>query len=184
MSYFSRLTDIVTCNLTQLLNSATDPRAAIADIIREMQEGLAGAKRSVGTAASSEQKLHREIDEHRASVASWTNKARERLAAGAESDARQCLLRKREVEDLIAGLEQQHTAAIATREHLATIQRALEARLSEALRKQIELSAAGPVDTATTPAVPGFAVPPAATKDERQLQIDAELEALKRELGN
>ena len=69
MSYFSRLTDIVTCNLTQLLNQATDARAAIAEIVTEMQEGLAGAQRSVNTAVNAEQRLKREIDEHRQSAA-------------------------------------------------------------------------------------------------------------------
>ena len=181
MSYFSRLTDIVTCNLTQLLNAATDPRTALSEIIAEMQEGLAGAQRSVNTAAASEQRLHGEIDEHRQSVTSWTNRAREQLAAGSEADARQSLMRKREVEDLIAGLEQQHKAAIATKQHLATIQRALEARLAEALRKRDDFG----VTSETTSASNGrFSVPaPLAAADERQIQIDAELEALKRELG-
>ncbi len=183
MSYFSRLTDIVTCNLTQLLNQTEDPRTAIAEIVAEMQEGLAGAQRSVNTAAASEQRLRREIDEHRASAASWTEKARQHLAAKSEADARDCLLRKREVEDLIAGLEQQHKAAIATKEHLATMQRALEARLSEALRKRDSL---GAVPTPVSPAsAPDFSIPPSMSAvDERQRQIDAELEALKRELGN
>ena len=45
MSYFSRLTDIVTCNLTELLAREADPAAALEGIIAEMQEGLAGAKR-------------------------------------------------------------------------------------------------------------------------------------------
>ena len=181
MSYFSRLTDIVTCNLTQLLNEAADPRAAIAEIITEMQEGLAGAQRSVNTASNSEQRLQREIDEHRQSAASWTTKAREHLAAGSETEARQCLMRKREVEDLIAGLEQQHKAAIATKQHLATMQRALEARLSEALRKREDL---GIPPESPGPASAGrFAVPSTTpVADDRRSQIDAELEALKREL--
>jgi len=183
MSYFSRLTDIVTCNLTQLLNSATDPRVAIAEIVTEMEEGLAGALRSVNTATNSEQRLKREIDEHRQSVVSWTSKAREQLAAGSELDARQSLMRKREVEDLIAGLEQQHKAAITTKQHLATMQRALEARLSEALRKREELGfVVPPVAEAATGR---FQIPAAtAAPDDRQNQIDAELEALKRELGS
>ena len=188
MSYFSRLTDIVTCNLTKLLNETDDPRAAIADIVREMEEGLAGAQRSVTTAANSEQRLSREIGEHRAAAASWTEKARGHLAAHSETQARECLLRKREVEDLIAGLEQQHKAAIATKEHLATMQRALEARLAEAVRKRDSLGAtavagATPVTGATT-ADPDHSLPPAhSVPDDREHQIDAELAALKRELG-
>ncbi len=182
MSYFSRLTDIVTCNLSLLLRETDDPRAAIADIVREMQEGLAGAQRSVNTAANSESRLLREIEEHRVAATSWTAKARGHLVSKSESAARDCLLRKREVEDLIAGLEQQHQAAVATKEHLATMQRALEARLAEALRKQASLGVM-PEDAraflSASPTVP----PAAATADDRHLQIDAELEALKLELG-
>ncbi|MBS0205411.1 MAG: PspA/IM30 family protein [Planctomycetes bacterium] len=181
MSYFSRLTDIVTCNLTQILNEATDPRTAIAEIITEMQEGLAGAQRSVNTANSSEQRLKREIDEHRRSIESWTSKAREQLSAGSEQEARQSLMRKREIEDLIAGLEQQHRAAISTRQNLATMQRALEARLSEALRKREDLG--GSAESAPLASTARFSVPAPTVVDDRQNQIDAELEALKRELG-
>lgn len=179
MSYFSRLTDIVTCNLTQLLNEAADPRAAIAEIIAEMQEGLAGAQRSVNTASASEQRFQNEIAEHRQSIVTWTNRAREQLASGSEQEARQSLMRKREIEDLIAGLEQQHKAATATKQHLATIQRALEARLAEALRKRDDFGV-------TPTAAPNgrFTIPAVVPVDERQTQIDAELEALKRELGN
>lgn len=178
MSYFSRLTDIVSCNLSRLLAEAEDPQAAIADIVQEMQEGLAGARRSVTTATHAEQRLQREIDEHQAQVAAWADKARERLKGGSEDGARQCLLRKREVEDLLAGLEQQHRAAIATREHLATIQRALDARLSEALRRQAEMGIAPP-----PPAPDAHLSVPAHDGDDRSRQIDAELQALKQELG-
>ncbi len=182
MSYFSRLTDIVTCNLSKLLSESEDPRAAIADIVREMEEGLSGAQRSVTTAANSEQRLSHEIGEHRAAAAAWTEKARGHLAAHSETQARECLLRKREVEDLIAGLEQQHKAAVATKVHLATMQRALEARLSEALRKRDSLGATAVVSE-TLPD-PDPSLPPArSTPDDREHQIDAELEALKRELG-
>lgn len=178
MSYFSRLTDIVSCNLSRLLAEADDPQAAIAEIVQEMQEGLTGARRSVATASSAEQRLQREIDEHAAQVAAWADKARERLRGGSEDGARQCLLRKREVEDLLAGLEQQHRAAIGTREHLATIQRALDARLAEALRRQAEMGVA-----AAPPAPDAHLSIPAHAGDERSNQIDAELQALKQELG-
>ncbi len=182
MSYFSRLTDIVTCNLSKLLHETDDPRAAIAEIVCEMEEGLAGAQRSVATAANSEQRLSREIDDHRVAVTSWTEKARGHLATYSETQARECLLRKREVEDLIAGLEQQHKAAVATKEHLATMQRALEARLAEALRKRDSL---GSATSGETVADPDHSLPPARShSDDRNRQIDAELEALKRELGS
>ena len=179
MSFFSRLTDIVTCNLSHLLAQAEDPKAAIAEIIREMREGISGAQRSVNTAVTSEDRLRQEIDSHRLQVESWTGRAKELLLAGAEADARQCLLRKREVEDLIAGLSQQHKAAVATREHLATMHRALEARLAEAIRRQESLG--GPLQ-AMAAIVPSYLSAPHAHATDLHREVDAELEALKQEL--
>ena len=179
MSYFSRLTDIVTCNLTQLLAQAEDPRAAISEMIQEMREGVAGAQRSVSTAVASEERLRLEMESHQAQIDLWTGKAREQLQAGSEAEARQCLLRKREVEHLIAGLAQQHKAATATRNHLATMQRALEARLSEALRRQESLGFA-PMET--EPIVPPYLSTPTPAADDLHREIDAELELLKRQL--
>lgn len=181
MSFFSRLTDIVTCNLSQLLAQAEDPHAVIAEIIHEMREGLSGAQRSVTTASASEERLRQEIESHRTHVAMWTSKAREQLVAGIETEARQSLLRKREVEDLIAGLTQQHKAATATRDHLATMQRALEARLAEALRKQESLGGAV-VEVASN--VPAYLTQHHSSAEERHREIDEELQALKRELGS
>ena len=176
MSYFSRLTDIVTCNLSDLLSKSPDPKAAIEQILREMDEGLSGARRSVATAAANEERMARDIQEHRNMAASWAAKAKEHLVAGREPDARAALVRKREVDDLIAGLEQQHESAVATREHLATMQRAVEARYAEAVRKHATLSgvAVAPITSASTMVTPA---------DDRMSQVDAELEALKRELG-
>ncbi len=179
MSFFSRLTDIVTCNLSRLLAQSEDPKAAILEIIREMREGLSGAQRSVNTAGASEERLRLEINSHRDQVESWTMRAKEQLLAGIEADARQSLLRKREVEDLIAGLSQQHKAAIATREHLATMQRALEARLAEALRHQESLGGS----TLETPSnVPAYLVESDHKSEDRNREVDAELESLKQQL--
>lgn len=180
MSYFSRLTDIVSCNLSRLLAEAADPQAAIQQIITEMEEGVAGARRSVNTAALNERRLQREIDEHRAQISAWGDKAREHLRQGADDLARSALLRKREVEDLIAGLDQQHRAAVQTREHLATIQRALEARLAEAQRRKHDMTG----EDSEAPLMTASIAPQASfPHDERLSQVDAELEALKRELG-
>jgi phage shock protein A len=179
MSYFSRLTDIVTCNLTELLAKAADQKAAIEQIVVEMEEGLSGARRSVATATASEDRLYREIQGHRELATGWAGKAKDHLVAGRETEARQCLVRRREIEDLIAGLDQQHRAAVGTREHLSTIHRALEARLAEAIRRRAAIQAGlAPEDDHGTVAA---GVPSAA--DERQSQIDADLDALRRELA-
>jgi phage shock protein A len=153
-------------------------------IISEIEEGLAGAKRSVTAAGKAEERLTAELEERHKQAAWWGNKAREELAQDREDAARQALLRKRETEDLEAGIEQQLAAASSTREHLSTTMRAIEARLAEARRKQHELQhpAAPPKRTASPASGPSGSNPPPTVDRTRAAQIEAELEALRREL--
>ncbi|MCH7685816.1 MAG: PspA/IM30 family protein, partial [Planctomycetes bacterium] len=102
MRHFNRLTDIVTCSLTEILSSAADPQAALQEIIHEMEEGVAGANRSVITAQASVERIERELEEHRSQIEQWTAKAKQELSAGSEDAARLALVRKSEVEDLVA----------------------------------------------------------------------------------
>ncbi len=180
MSYFSRLTDIVTCNLSEILANESDPEAALRQIIYEMEEGRAGANRSVNTAVASQQRLSKELQEHSAQVELWMSKAKDELGAGSEPGARLALARKREVEDLIAGLQQQHKAAVATREHLTTVLRALKARLAEA-RRRLQQLGSGQISEETAAADSAEhsdAQPGSDSGNARAIEI--ELEALKR----
>lgn len=177
MSYFSRLTDIVTCNLSALLAEAEDPAAALKEIIAEMREGLAGAQRSVATATASEGQLAEEIAAQRHDAAQWEERARSELTNNREDEARRCLVRRQEATDLLAGLEQQHRAALATKDHLATMLRALEARLAEALRRGESLGAEFPANETAVDFTP-----PANAADPGR-QVDDELDRLKRQMG-
>ena len=180
MTYFSRLTDIVTCSLTEILSKEADPASAIRQIILEMEEGLAGAQRSVNTATASEERIHREIEEHTTQIQFWTSKAKDELQAGSEGGARLALVRKREIDDLVAGLQQQHKAATATRDHLTTMLHALEARLAEARRKRQQLESDMPQgDVAVLSATESTTT----VNQARAEQIERDLEELKRELG-
>ena len=174
MTYFSRLTDIVTCNLTKLLAEADDPAAALQEIIAEMDAGMAGARRSMQTAQRNEDRIRSEVEEHSGQITHWSKKAKEHLIAGAEGQARLALVRKREVEDLVAGLEQQLLAAEQTREHLSTTFRALEARLAEARRRQ-----QGGTDGEESSGGDSSSESSSAASSE----LEDELAALKRELG-
>jgi phage shock protein A len=180
MSYFSRLTDIVTCSLTEILSKEADPASAVRQIIHEMEEGLAGAQRSVNTATANGERIRREIAEHTPQIQFWTSKAKDELQAGSEGGARLALVRKREIDDLVAGLQQQHKAATATREHLTTTLHALEARLAEARRKRQQLESDEPQGEVGALSATESA---AAVNDARAEQIERDLEDLKRELG-
>ena len=177
MTYFSRLTDIVTCNLTDLIKEADDPIATLDEIVLEMEEGLAGARRSVNTAARNAERLRSEIDSHRNQVTIWKESARQAVVAGREDEARIALSRKQELEDVAAGLEQEFGAAVATRDHLETTLRALQARLMDARRKRAELTGD------TLPEEPPVTIAEPEALGSRNRSIEDELAALKRELG-
>ncbi len=179
MSYFSRLTDIVTCNLSEILAKEADPRAAIEQILFEIHEGVAGAERSLNTARKNSAAIAQEIADHRTQAERWAAQAREALVRGAEDAARKALVRKSEQTDLVAGLEQQLESARHLVEHLTTMHRALEARLADAHRKRKEL-----LGEDATAASPSAEDSQERTADfGRYRDVEDELAALKRELG-
>ena len=176
MTYFSRLSDIVSCNLTELLAQAADPAATLRQLISEMEEGLAGARRSVQAAAKSVERLQCETGEHKAQWQFWMQQARDEVAAGREQEARESLRRKRELEDLLEGLDQQLAAAVSTHEHLQKMHRAIEARVAET-RRRLE------GDTGDAPSPTGSADSRWSSDPAREAQIEEELAALRREVA-
>ena len=178
MSYFTRLTDIVTCNLSDLLDGESDPKVAITQIIVEIERGVASAERSMTTASSTRERLRRELDEHRERIDHWNDQARNWLKTGDERQARLSLICKSEVEDLVAGLTQQLDAAIATCDHMSTTFRALQARLAEAGRRKQGLA------QGATPAESETVVPrePESVDSARAERIEDELSRLRAEL--
>ena len=179
MPHFSRLTDIITCSLTEILNAAADPATTLQEMIGEMEEGLAACRRNVRTSTSNSKRLTREIAEYEAQVLVWKDRAKHNLADSDEDAARNSLRRKVELEDLIAGLRPELEAADSASEHMLRIQKALEARHSEALRKLEELTGQPPAirwesETAVLSAT--------AATQKRSSVVEAELEALRREM--
>jgi phage shock protein A len=141
MGIFSRISDIITANLNALLDRAEDPEAMLAQVIREMEDGLARARRYAAVAIAAERRLRRERDDNRVRADHWKGRARDALAAGREELARRALARKQEHDALARGLEEQHAEAVRTGESARTALQALEARLAEARRKQRTLVA-------------------------------------------
>ena len=177
MSYFSRLTDIVTCNLSELLADAENPQAALEEIIDEMRAGVEAAQRSVTTARITEERIRTEIDELSNQRNYWHDLARQELKEGRDDKARLALMRKGEVEDLIAGIRQQHVSSESTLRHLTTTLHALEA-----IRRRASATAADTARASDAEAAPLADDADTPLDEEREQQIEAELAALKREL--
>jgi phage shock protein A len=180
MPHFSRLTDIVTCNLTEILQMSQDPAKTLQEIIQEMDEGLSACRRSVATSSGNYERLSKEISAHTEQVADWIQQARQSLAGGNEAAARAALTRKVELEGLIDGLKPEMDAAYSTFQHMLRIQRALEARQSDAARRLAELSGKEPMESVNSEQTVGDG---SAASRQKSDEIDAALEALRKELG-
>jgi phage shock protein A len=141
MGIFARLSDIITANLNALLDKAEDPERMLIQVIREMEEGLAGARQQGATVIAAERRLSRELEQTRAAVEHWREQARLALASNREDLARQALARKLAHDDLSAALEQQCTSAHRAAAEVKGGLHALESRLAEARRKQRILAA-------------------------------------------
>ncbi|MFN9718227.1 MAG: PspA/IM30 family protein [Planctomycetota bacterium] len=180
MPHFSRLTDIITCSLSDILSTSEHPAQTLTEIIEEMNEGLGACRRNVRTAMMNADRLHREIKGYEYQISEWKDHARTSLSDGDEDKARDALTRKVELEDLISGLRPELDAAHAAQQQMFRIQKALEARHAEAIRKLEELTGQ---PTAITLESETAVISASAANVRRQSEIEAELAALKKELG-
>lgn len=181
MPYFSRLTDIVTCSLSEILEESNDPATTLKEVIDEMSEGLSSARRVARTSAANRDRLEKEIASHSAQREEWLERATCCLSAGDEAEAREALTRKVEVEDLIDGLKPELEAATSNYNHMLRIQKALEARYAEAQRRATEMTGEDtniPLESET--AVHAINQ----SQQEKSDEVEAELQALKKQLGS
>jgi len=189
MAFFSRLTEIVACNVKALLKDAENPNAVIRDIIGEIEEGVSGARRSSKTATDNVERLTREIDKQLGQVALWHAKAIEALRNRDETQARYALQREMELNDLAIALRQQQEAAQRTLEQIKTTLKGLEAQLATARREDQELNPpSSAIEThtgsvETTGGSAGQGSPANGLLDEkRAAEIESSFERLKQQL--
>lgn len=180
MPHFSRLTDIVTCCLTEILESSEDPQATLQEVLLEMEEGLTSARRVVKTSVQNRDRLQQEIAAHTQQVSLWLENARQALTNNNDAAAREALTRKVEVEDLIEGLNPELQAAESNCRNMLRIQKALEARYAEAHRRMEELTGApSRVRLESETAVHALVQ----AQQEKNSEVEAELAELRRQLG-
>jgi phage shock protein A len=141
MGIVSRVSDIVAANLNALLDRAENPEALLSQVIREMEAGLARARRSTAVAIAAERRLGRERDDHRRETEHWKMRAKDALTNGREDLARRALARKLEHESVAGRLEELHAEAALTSRSARTTLQAFAARLAEARRKARVLAA-------------------------------------------
>lgn len=141
MSFFSRVSDIINANISDMLDRAEDPEKMVKMLIFEMEEQIATAREGVAKAIAGEKKLEANLQKNRGLADEWHAKAEAAVARDDEDLARQCLARKKEYERIAESLQPQWETARKTSDALKSDLRRMEERLDEAIRRRDSLIA-------------------------------------------
>ncbi|MEW6356277.1 MAG: PspA/IM30 family protein [Planctomycetota bacterium] len=139
MGFFSRLSDIVSANINDLLDRMENPQKMMKQLIREMEEAVEDAKGAAIKALADERRIEREIAGQKKKIEEWQTKAEEAVKADRDDLARRALELKKDSEDILAALLPEVEAAKETSAAMKRQLKALQAKLQEAKRKQATL---------------------------------------------
>ncbi len=107
MGIFSRFKDIVTSNISSMLDHAEDPEKLIRLMLREMEETLVELKAGCAATMAEAAKSRNELDAATGEVARWERRAELALQSGREPMAREALAQKIQAADHVARLQRE-----------------------------------------------------------------------------
>lgn len=136
MGFFSRVSDIINANVSDMLDRAEDPEKMVKMLIFEMEEQIETAREGVAKAIAGEKKLEINLAKNRTEADSWRSKAEKAIENADDTLARKCLSRKKEHERIADSLQPQWERARKTSDSLKADLRRLEEKLDEAIRRR------------------------------------------------
>lgn len=139
MGIFSRLGDIISANVNDILDKAEDPAKMIRMIILEMEETLVEVRASAARTIADQKEARRTLVRLEGAQASWAEKAELALSKGREDLAKAALMEKQKLTQMSAQiLNDMDDLDEALVKHEEDIQK-LEAKLREARARQTSL---------------------------------------------
>lgn len=136
MGIFSRLAQLIKSNLNDLISKAEDPEKMLNQVVVEMTEQLANAKKQVAVSIADAHRLGKQYENEAQQAKEWERKAMMAVRAGNDELAKEALNRKREHETLAQQLSDQWEKQKAAVEQLKTALRLLNNKIEEAKRKK------------------------------------------------
>jgi len=141
MGIFQRISDIVSVNLNELAEGFENPEQMLKQAIGEMEDSIVRATKETAKALANEKTIEKELNNNRAQVQKWHQRAEQAVSAGDDDLARKALKRMQEHEKLVAALEDQQATASEAGKSLRRQLEAMKAKLAEAKRNLATLSA-------------------------------------------
>ncbi|GAC1537958.1 MAG: PspA/IM30 family protein [Polyangiales bacterium] len=136
MGIFSRLAQLIKSNLNELISTAEDPEKMLNQVVLEMTEQLANAKKQVAVSIADSHRLGKQFENEAQQAKEWERKAMMAVRAGNDELAKEALSRKREHEQLAIAYQDQYEKQKAAVEQLKSALRLLNNKIEEAKRKK------------------------------------------------
>ncbi|MGD2068739.1 MAG: PspA/IM30 family protein [Gemmatimonadota bacterium] len=136
MGIFDKLSRVIRSNINDLISKAENPEKMLNQVILDMRDQLARAKREVAAAIADERKLRAQLDEEAKQGREWEHRAMLAVKEGRDDLAKQALVRQQEHAERAAALEQTWRAQAQETEKLKASLRQLNDKIEEAKRKR------------------------------------------------
>ncbi len=136
MGIFTRFRDIITSNISSMLDKAEDPEKLIKLMIREMEDTLIEIKASCANAIANHKKILRLLDDVRDQEDFWDAKASLAVSKGRDDLAREALKEKRRHSQRLETVEEEVTDMEAIVDQYKSDIQTLESKLKTAREKQ------------------------------------------------
>lgn len=136
MSFFQRIKLILSSNINAIISKAENPEKILEQLIIEMREQFAEAKKQVAATIADEKRLERQYTDEVAKAQEWEKKAMLAVRAGNDDLARKALLRKQEHDTTAEGFKTQWDAQKDATEKLKQALHQLNDKIEEARRKK------------------------------------------------
>ena len=136
MSIFTKLSTVIKSNINDLISRAENPEKMLNQIILDMRDQLAKAKREVAAAIADERKLLASLDAEVKQMRQWEHRALLAVKEGRDDLAKQALVRQQEHKERASTLDETWGAQAAETEKLKGSLRQLNDKIEEAKRKR------------------------------------------------
>jgi phage shock protein A len=136
MGIFQKISTVFKSNMNDLIARAENPEKMLNQIILDMRDQLAKAKREVAAAIADERKLRAQLDDEAKQTRDWEHRAMLAVKEGRDDLAKQALMRHQEHAQRTASLEQTWRAQAGETEKLKGSLKQLNDKIEEAKRKR------------------------------------------------
>ncbi|MDA0311312.1 MAG: PspA/IM30 family protein [Gemmatimonadetes bacterium] len=136
MGIFTKLSTVIKSNINDLISRAENPEKMLNQIIIDMRDQLAKAKREVAAAIADERKLKAQLEEEVKQARDWEHRAMLAVKEGRDDLAKQALIRQQEHAERAQVIQSTWQAQASETEKLKGSLRQLNDKIEEAKRKR------------------------------------------------